>query len=103
MPARRDLTGYTYELEDCEDSSFPEVSLGPLSPSSMTTLCKRKRRIRRRVTALCIEHRDNTFSFVDLRQISAAPDLVVLTEASLPEGKGDQSQRVRPECGRFYG
>ena len=83
MPARRDLTGYTYELEDCEGSPLLGAFMGPSLPSCMTgTWCKRTRRINRRIAAVCIEHRDNGFSFVDLRQISTALDLAVLTEAS---------------------
>lgn len=104
MPVRRDLIGYTYEFENCEDSSFPVASLWLSSPSSMTgRWCKRTRRISRRITVLCIERRDNPFSFVDLRQITTAPELVVLTEASPPEEKGDQSQQVCPTYGGSTG
>ena len=35
MPVRRDLTGYTYELEGWGDSSSPGVFLDPSSPSCM--------------------------------------------------------------------
>ena len=36
MPVRRDLTGYTYELEGWGDSSFSGVFLDPSSSSCMT-------------------------------------------------------------------
>ena len=35
MPVRRDLTGYTYELEGWGGSSSSGVFIGPLSPSCM--------------------------------------------------------------------
>lgn len=46
MPVRRDFTGYTYEVEDWEGSSFSGVLWKPLSPSCMIENKARWRRWR---------------------------------------------------------